>query len=149
MSPVVSHKVILDTNVVIGAGSRWLANDPPNPVSLLQRLVFCVAHRHDGLYCDGILDEYIELMIRKKHPHDRITLFVAYIREFFTHVVVTSATCHTAPPDRDDTIFVLCALDGHADVIVSDDKPFLTIRPAYHPRPAILPSEEAAIRLSV
>ncbi len=39
------QRVVLDTNTVIGAGSRWLASEPPAPVSPLQRLVYCVASR--------------------------------------------------------------------------------------------------------
>jgi predicted nucleic acid-binding protein len=149
MTPTTAHRVVLDTNTIIGAGSRWLASDPPQPASPLQRLVHCVASRHVGLYCEEILAEYVELMERRNHPHDRIALYVAYIMELFTRVGVTSTSCHTAPSDPDDLIFVLCALDGDADLLISDDRHLLRIRAAYLPRPDILRAAEASVRLVV
>jgi len=138
-----TYRVVLDTNTIISAGSRWLANEPHRPVSLIQRLVFAVASSHVGLYCQEILDEYVELMVRRKHPQDRIALFVSFIHELFTCVAVVSVTCHTLPTDADDEIFILCALDGSADILVSDDKHLLRIREAYLPCPNILGSVDA------
>jgi uncharacterized protein len=146
MTPA-TQQVVLDTNVVVGAGSRWLANDPPEPASPLQRLVHCVAAQHVGLYCDDILEEYVDVLARRNHPQDRITRYIALIRKLFTPIAVTSTNCHTPPDDPDDLVFVLCALDGNADLLISDDGHLLKIRPAYQPRPEILPTAEASVRL--
>jgi predicted nucleic acid-binding protein len=88
-------------------------------------------------------------MVRRNHPEDRIARYVAFIMELFTAVSVTSTGCHTAPDDPDDLVFVLCALDGNADLLVSDDRHLLKIRNAYLPRPDILRPDEASIRLFV
>jgi len=149
MRPTKADRVVLDTNTIIGAGSRWLASESPQPASPLQRLVHWVASQHVGLYCQEILAEYIELMLRRNHPQERITRYVAYLVALFTRITVTSTSCHTAPSDPDDLVFVLCALDGNADLLVSDDRHLLKIRPAYHPRPDILRADEARVRLSV
>lgn len=141
--------VVIDTNVIIGAGSRWLANEPPQPASPLQRLVYWVANRHRGLYCDAILAEYVELMQRKNHPAERIARYVAYIMALFTPVTITSTTCHTPPADQDDLAFILCALDGDADLLVSDDGHLLELRTAYQPRPDIIPPADACTCLVV
>jgi predicted nucleic acid-binding protein len=137
------QRVVLDTNTVIGAGSRWLASESPAPVTPLQRLVHCVASRHVGLYCEEILIEYVELMGRRRHPEERIALFTAYILALFTPVTLSSTECHTVPDDPDDVVFVLCGLDGDADMLISDDRHLLRIREAYHPRPAIMSSSDA------
>lgn len=146
-TPATRRRVVLDTNVVIGAGSRWLASDPPQPASPLQHLVNRVALQHDGLYCQEIIDEYAELLARRNHPPERAARYLAFIMELFTSVPVTSTTCHTVPPDPDDLVFILCALDGNADWIVSDDGHLLQVRPAYQPRPDILPPDEAIASL--
>ena len=50
------RRVVLDTNQIVGAGSRWLRNSiptlDPNPH---RRLLLCVAERHTGLYCGPII----------------------------------------------------------------------------------------------
>lgn len=149
MSSPEAHQVVLDTNVVIGAGSRWLASEPAQPATTIQRLVHSVATRHVGLYCDEILEEYVEILLRRNHPQERITRYVALIKELFTNVTITSTTCPTAPSDPDDKVFLLCALDGNADLLVSDDRHLLTIRQAYLPKPEILPTFEASERLQL
>jgi predicted nucleic acid-binding protein len=149
VTPLTPSRVVLDTNQIIGAGSRWLAGETPQPVSLPQRLVHWVATRHVGLYCREILAEYVDVLIRRNHPRERITLYVAYLKALFTDVTITLQSCHTPPADPDDVIFVLCALNGDADFLVSEDSHILAVRHAYHPRPAIVPPEEARTHLSV
>lgn len=141
------YRVVLDTNTIIGAGSRWLASEPRRPTTLPQQIVYAVASANVGLYCQQILEEYVELMVRRNHPLDRVALFVAFIIELFTSINVTSVTCHTVPSDPDDTIFILCALDGDADFLVSNDTHLLAIRTAYHPRPRILTAADAGTHL--
>jgi len=147
MTTIAVYRVVLDTNTIIGAGSRWLADEQRRPATLLQRIVYAVANANIGLYCQEILEEYVELLVRQKHPPERIALYTAFIMELFTRVSVTSTTCHTTPSDPDDLVFLLCALDGDADMVVSDDKHLLAVRGSYEPRPAILPAFEAHGRL--
>jgi predicted nucleic acid-binding protein len=147
MMPSTPYRVVLDTNQIIGAGSRWLAGETPQPVSPPQRLVHGVATQHIGLYCQEILAEYVDVLLRRRHPRERVTRYVAYLAALFTDVTVTSRGCHTPPDDPDDVIFVLCALDGDADFLVTEDGHILAVRHAYHPRPAIVPPDEARSHL--
>lgn len=147
MSITSNFRILLDTNTVIGAGSRWLAEEPPRPVSIVQCLVHSVASSHVGLYCESILEEYVEVMRRRNHPEERIAKFLAYVISLFTKVTVTSISCHTPPSDPDDMIFIFCALDGDADLLVSDDKHLLNVRDAYLPRPDIVRVPEACLHL--
>ena len=149
MIMVSSHRVVLDTNTIIGAGSRWLAEEPPHPVSMIQRLVYAVASSHVGLYCDGMLEEYVEVMCRKNHPEDRIAKFVAFLIALFTNITVTTTTCDAPPTDLDDIIFIFCALDGDADLLVSDDRHLQNVREKYLPRPNIVRALDACTHLKV
>lgn len=149
MSITPNFRIVLDTNTVIGAGSRWLAEEHPRPVSIVQRLVHTVASSHVGLYCESMLDEYVEVMRRRNHPEDRIAKFLAFVISLFTKVIVTSTACHTLPSDPDDVIFLFCALDGDADLLISDDKHLLSVRAAYLPRPNIVRVPEACLHLQL
>lgn len=149
MTPPVCRRVVLDTNVVIGAGSRWIATEPPQPVNMLQRLIYCIAVQHVGLYCSDILGEYARVMVERQHPPERVAYYLTLFRKTFDCVEVRSTSCHTPPADPDDLIFILCALDGNADLLVSADRHLLGIREAYHPCPAILTPEEACVHLPV
>lgn len=149
MSITPNFRVVLDTNTVIGAGSRWLAEEPPRPVSLVQRLVHAVASSHVGLYCEGMLEEYVEVMRRRNHPEDRIAKFLAFVISLFTKVTITSTVCHTPPSDADDVIFIFCALDGGADLLIADDKHLLNVRAAYLPRPNIVRVPDACLHLQL
>ena len=56
-----NRRVVLDTNQIVGAGSRWLRQAIPTPdPNPHRRLLLCVAFRHIGLYCGPIILEYIE-----------------------------------------------------------------------------------------
>lgn len=58
------RRVVLDTNQIVGAGSRWLQASIPTPdPNPHRRLLLCVAQRHTGLYCDPIIREYIEKLL--------------------------------------------------------------------------------------
>ena len=144
-----NFRVVLDTNTIIGAGTRWLAEQPPRPVSMIQRLVYEVASSHVGLYCESILEEYVDVMRRRNHPEDRIARFIAFVIELFTNVNITTTVCHAPPYDPDDVIFIFCAIDGSADLLVSDDRHLLAVRNAYHPRPSIVRVPEACLHLQL
>lgn len=44
---------------------------------------------------------------------------------------VTTKNAPHPPSDGDDTIFMLCALDGEADYLVSEDHALLALKPHY------------------
>jgi hypothetical protein len=62
MSNPQCFRIVLDTNVIVGAGSRWVMADPPAPLPhhFESRILHCVTTSHNGLLCDDILLEYAE-----------------------------------------------------------------------------------------
>lgn len=138
-------RVVLDTNEIIAAGSRWLDTGAPSSGRNEHlRLLIIVATRHEGLYCDEILDEYARVLLERRHPPERVRRLLAYIEGAFSSVEITSSAAPIPPSDPDDEIFLLCALDGDADYLVSEDAHLLTLRPHYQ-RPLIAPCSESMV----
>ena len=127
-----AKRVVLDTNQIVGAGTRWLVGDVPNANwNPNRRMLEHVAAKHIGLYCLEILKEYVEKLTTQGHSLDRIDLLLALLRGAFDEVGLTTTAPPVAPPDPDDTVFILCCLDGKADYLVSEDKDLLGLDAAY------------------
>ena len=127
-----AKRVVLDTNQIVGAGTRWLVGDVANANwNLHRRMLVHVAAKHVGLYCSEIIDEYIEKLTSKGHPPDRIEKLLALLAGAFEEVGLTTTAPPVAPPDPDDAVFILCCLDGKADYLVSEDKGLLGLDRAY------------------
>ncbi len=130
-------RIVLDTNQIVGAGSRWLDGSVANAnVNDHRRLLVCVAEEHAGLYCDGIIDEYLEKLLERRHPLGRARKLITYIMGSFTRIEIASESAPAPPIDPDDEIFLICALDGDADWLVSEDSDLLALKASY-PRPQI------------
>ena len=138
-------RFVLDTNQIVGAGSRWLETGAvgPNPH---RRLLIRIVNEHKGLYCEQIIDEYLEKLIERGSPTDRATRFIAYIRGAFELVELFSIHAPVPPRDQDDEVFVLCALDGDADYLVSEDGDLLELRMVYE-RPVMARCTEVLLVL--
>lgn len=130
-----SLRVVLDTNQIVGAGSRWLSAPVPSPdPNPHRRLLVCVAANHTGLYCTPIIREYIEKLLERGHPEARVRELIAYLIGSFESVTVVSSAAPVPPSDPDDEIFLICAIDGAADYLVSEDRHLLNLRDSYrHP----------------
>jgi predicted nucleic acid-binding protein len=102
-----------------------------------------VAERHVGLYCGKIIGEYLEKLVDRGHPKDRITKFVALIMGSFCQIDIVSHHMQPAPADKDDEVFLACAIDGVADFLVSNDKSLLDLA-AHYQTPVIGNSDWAA-----
>jgi hypothetical protein len=137
-------RVVLDTNEILGAGSRWLESAEPQPLTFIQRLIYEIASRHQGLYCGKIAGEYIEKLIDIGHPPARVIKYLAYLMGAFERVEIVSATCNPPPEDEDDTIFLLCAIDGNADFLITEDNDLLRLVESYDP-PRILCAAAAGL----
>jgi predicted nucleic acid-binding protein len=132
-----ASRVVIDTNQVIAAGSSWLVRGRPIPdPNTSRRVLIRVAEAHKGLYCGKIIGEYLEKLIDFRHPHERVLKFVTYLMGAFEQVIVTMKTAPHSPKDPDDEIFILCALDGDADYLISEDASLLDLKPHYS-RPCI------------
>lgn len=140
----VGQRFVLDTNQIVGAGSRWLDLEvivDPNPHL---RLLVHVATEQVGLYCDEIIDEYLEKLIERGSPEGRAMRLIAYVRGAFEAVDIVTTQAPIPPADLDDEIFILCSLDGDADYLVTEDGDLLDIRASYD-RPIIAPCTEVLL----
>jgi putative PIN family toxin of toxin-antitoxin system len=134
-------RVVLDTNQIVSAGSRWLASNPPTPTTPVQRFLFHLIKHHVCLYSSSIVAEYLEKLIDRKHPQERVIQFIGCVLNIFELVIISTNACPVKPSDPDDEKFILCALDGQAHFLVTDDHHLLTLKPSYNP-PVIGKREE-------
>jgi predicted nucleic acid-binding protein len=125
-------RVVLDTNQIVGAGTRWLVHGmPSSDQNMHRRVLICVAESHTGLYCSKVIGEYLEKLIDKNHPWERALKLITYIMGAFNSVVITTQAAPFPPSDPDDEIFILCALDGQADYLVSEDHSLVDLKSSY------------------
>jgi putative PIN family toxin of toxin-antitoxin system len=141
-------RVVLDTNQIIEAGSRWL--DPLEDVEAndARKLVKSVAKKHTGLYSSKIMAEYVEKLLDKKHPAERITKLIGLLMGTFELVQTTRTCCNPMPTDPDDAIFIICALDGNAHILVTNDEHLLDLKNRYNP-PKIITQSDAIMHLCI
>ena len=138
------QRFVLDTNEIVAAGSRWLEQGAIVSPNAHRRLLVHVATEQVGLYCDEIIDEYIEKLIDRGSPEDRAKQLIAYVRGAFESVGIVSTQAPVPPVDPDDEIFILCSLDGDADFLVTEDRDLLAIR-THYARPVIAPCTEVLL----
>ena len=150
MSDGPRYRVVLDTNVILGAGSRWVMADPPAPLPdhFESLVVHRVTHSHDGLLCEDMLLEYAEKLQLFKHPAARIERYLGYLILTCDVVEIAQFYCDPRPKDVDDVIFILCALNGEADYLISEDHHLLDLKGAYDP-PKIRTREEMREPLAI
>lgn len=128
-------RLVLDTNVIVSAGSSWVMTEPPSPrnENIAQQIICRVAEQHVGLVCGDILGEYLATLIDDKHPIPKVQKYITYLIGAFTRIEVTTKSCSPAPVDPDDVVFILCAIDGKAHYLVTDDNHLLAVREHYNP----------------
>jgi len=123
---------VLDTNQVVAAGTSWLDRGRPSPdPNTSRRILISVAETHTGLYCGKIVGEYLEKLVDRQHSRDLSLRLITYLMGAFEQVTITTKAAPYPPSDPDDEIFLLCALDGHADFLVSEDLKLLELREQY------------------
>jgi len=88
----------------------------------------------------------LEKLVDLGHPPTRAAKMMAYIMGAFTPVAITTRAAPVRPTDADDEVFLLCALDGNADFLVSEDGALIKLKPNYT-RPLIGTSSELAPQL--
>ena len=114
-------KAVLDTNVVVSAVRRG---------SVTRRVAEAWHQgRFRWLVSKEILDEYIRVFAYPKFQldHDEITALLNHaILPYVDVIHVHSVIHHVADPDDDK--FLACAVDGHADYIVSGDQDLLRLQ---------------------
>ena len=139
---VPSYRVVLDTNEVVGAGTGWLDRGVPSPdENFHRRVLIRVAETHTGLYSGKMVGEYLEKLVDLGHPHERIVKLITFIMGAFSQVSITTKFAPVRPSDPDDEVFLLCAIDGDADYLVSEDRALTTLKANYI-KPVIGKSED-------
>jgi len=141
----VKSRVVLDTNQIISAGSRWVDPLYVNSSEAID-LLRIVAREHTRLYTGKIMGEYVEKLLDLGHPPERVIRLSGLLMGVFEMVKVVSRKCDPAPADPDDEVFLVCALDGKADYLVSNDSDLLNLKEYYNP-PAILERKDALVAL--
>jgi predicted nucleic acid-binding protein len=87
--------------------------------------------------------EYIEKLVDLGHPRDRTLKLMTYIMGSFSQVQITTVSAPVRPTDPDDEVFLLCAIDGNADYLISEDHSLTDLRENYE-KPLIGKSGELA-----
>jgi predicted nucleic acid-binding protein len=87
--------------------------------------------------------EYIEKLVDLGHPRDRTLKLMTYIMGSFVRVIITTMSAPVQPSDPDDEVFLLCAIDGNADYLVSEDHSLTNLKDSYS-KPVIGKSDELA-----
>jgi predicted nucleic acid-binding protein len=128
----VVYRVVFDTNQVVSAGTSWLDRGRPSPdPNTSRRVLIKVAEAHTGLYCGKIVGEYLEKLVDLKHPRDRSLKLITYLMGAFEQIVIATKSAPHPPSDPDDEVFLLCAMDGNADFLVSEDCGLLALKALY------------------
>lgn len=145
-----ASRVVLDTNQIVAAGTGWLDNGLPSPdPNKSRRLLIRVASAHQGLYCGKIIGEYLEKLIDlPRHPPERALRLITYLMGAFERVALTSTSAPYPPTDPDDEVFLICAIDGNADYLVSDDGALLALATKYA-KPSIGCCDDVLVPLGV
>lgn len=115
-------RVVLDTNILVSIALPG------------SRLLPLVSAWKDGrcrlLISEEIFDEYLRVL-----TYPKFNLSVEGIRRLLEHelrpyaeLVRVTSRVHVITADPDDNKFLACALDGHADAIVSGDRHLLTLK---------------------
>ena len=127
-----NFRVVLDTNQIVGAGTGWLDHGVPSPdKNTCRRVLVRVAESHTGLYSGKVVGEYLEKLVDLGHPRDRTLKLMTYIMGSFIPVTITTVSAPVPPSDPDDEVFLLCAIDGNADYLVSEDHSLTKLRGSY------------------
>jgi predicted nucleic acid-binding protein len=138
------YRVVLDTNQIVAAGSGWLDHGTPSPDNnTCRRILIRVAESHTGLYSGKVVGEYLEKLVDLGHPRERSLRLMIYIMGAFSQVMITITSAPVPPADPDDEVFLLCAIDGNADYLVSDDHHLTDLKSSYA-KPVIGKSGELA-----
>lgn len=120
-----SYRTVPDTNVVISSEKSTNPNSPT--VEYFRRLR---GHQFEMLYSDDTLLEYILKLKELGIPDDRIQTLIELVLLLGVHVPIQTYHLSIYPPDEKDICFLLCAVNGNADYLISYDRDFLDIADA-------------------
>jgi predicted nucleic acid-binding protein len=115
-------RAVLDTNVVLAADRAT------NPLSPNKEIVSRWANREfTWLVTDDIAAEYAEKLLEKGNAPAEVEAFITGLFLLADRVEIRFFHFRHYPVDSDDTIFLLCAINGGASHIVSYDRHLLDV----------------------
>lgn len=118
-------RVVADTNVII---SSYRGSKQSPTKELRQRWE---QDEFTLLYTLDILSEYVEKMLDSGTPRDSMKELVLNLQALGEYVDVSHFHERSYPTDSDDVAFVLCAINGDANYIVSYDRHLLDLAHRY------------------
>ena len=119
-------KVVVDTNVLLSA---FLTPNPSSPNK--EVLTTWREQQWIWLYSNDSLAEYVEKLRHFGIGNDLIRLFVKDLILLGQDVEIAFFHLPVYPRDPDDIAFLLCALNGSADYLISYDAHLLDLSPHY------------------
>ena len=116
-------KVVLDTNVFVSSFFNPKGY-PKKVIDLWKKgeIILCL--------CAEILEEYVEVLSRlglEGEPEMR-ELLGLFKKRINLEFVAIDGSLQLIPEDPDDNKFIECALNSHADVVISGDKHLKELR---------------------
>lgn len=121
-------RTVVDTCVILAAGSKWVIPYESVTDNSAREVMKKVLKEHIGIYSPLTMAEYIQKLNDRNHPQQRIREVVGLLMGAFEYVNVSSLACNPSPIDPDDVPFMLCAFDGNADILISEDNHFLELK---------------------
>ncbi|MBM7855103.1 putative PIN family toxin of toxin-antitoxin system [Desulfohalotomaculum tongense] len=119
-------KVVIDTNVLISG----LISSKSHPAQILDLwmsncIIVCITAE--------IVEEYISVLLRPKFkgigsPQERYEIISGLVELEHTSVVNPDFRIKAIVEDPDDNIFLECALEAKAEVIISGDEHLLNLK---------------------
>lgn len=120
------YRAVLDTNVVLAADRT------SNPLSPNKEIIGRWANgEFIWLVTDDIAGEYVEKLLEKGNNTDEVEAFVTGLFLLAERVQIRFFHFRHYPVDSDDTIFLLCAINGVATHLVSYDRHLLDMGSFY------------------
>jgi uncharacterized protein len=113
-------RTVADTNIII-AGLKNPDKESPNK----RYITLWLEDKFDFLYSDDTQNEYIEKLIYLNIPERLVEQFIIAIKQLACYVPIKYFHLPAYPPDFDDIAFVLCAYNGNATHLISNDKHLL------------------------
>lgn len=121
-------RIVLDTNVILAS---FFSSDPGSPnKEILRRW-----EKGDFtlLYSDDILLEYEEKLADKGIDEEAAAELIALLLLLGENIFIQFVLLRLYPEDPDDIHFLLCAINGNADYLVSGDRHLLDLATFYRP----------------
>ena len=119
-------KAVADTNVLVAA---FLSPNPASPNK--EVLAAWKAGSWIWLHSEDTLAEYVEKLQHFGIDDDLILLFVKDLLLSGKEVNISFFHLPSYPEDVDDIAFLLCALNGNADFLLTYDEHLLCLTPDY------------------